>query len=257
MCRLRAADGRWVAGVGATRGTVLLAGVESTPEVDALVADRRRAGLPTVVDLGAGDLERGGRHNRIAPRRARRGAGRRLRSRGVAHGRGSTAARRLGVRTMVLPTLFTREYGAALLAARAPADPAAALVIGWQPESATPEYRDTIAEGIASRLIDRRNVVELVGDPAGVPRSLAGHERVTVVSAARLDPALFAKWAVHVWTPRLVAGEVAGDTLRFEAVSYVGCPASWPPPRPRPSTGSSRRTSWCNPWNGPRSGPTR
>src|SRR5207244_1564319 len=117
------------------------------------------------------------------------------------------------------------EHAAALLAARAPADPTAALVIGWHPDSAAPECKEAIAEGIASALIDRRNVVELVGDPAEVPRSLAGHERVSVVPSARIDPAVFAKWAVHVWTPRLVAGEVAGDTLRFEAVSYVGVPS--------------------------------
>lgn len=204
---------------------VLLVGVAPTPEIDALIADRRRARLPTVVDLGAGDLERTA--DALEPRLAGPAValavacGQVVSPAGVVHG----AARRLGVRTIVVPTLFTRAHGATLLAARAPADPNAPLVIGWHLDRARPEYREAVAEGIASALIDRRNAVELVGDPAAVPSSLAGQDRVTVVPTARIDPAVFGRWAVHVWTPRLVAGEVASDTMRFEEVSYAGVPS--------------------------------
>ena len=205
---------------------VVLAGVAPTPEIDALIADRRRAGLPTVVDLGAGDLERTG--DALEARLGGSAAalavacGQVVSPAGAVH----TAARRLGVRTLILPTLFTRERGAALLAARAPVDPTAPLVIGWEPgDSGRPDYGGAVAVGIASALIDRRNAVELVGDSAEVPSSLAGHERVTVVPPARIDPELFGQWAVHLWTPNLVAGEVASDTMRFEEVSYAGVPS--------------------------------
>ena len=98
-CRRRRCVWRWA----------LLAGVESTPEVDVLIADRGRAGLPTVVDLGAGDLERTAttEPRLAAPAVARAVAcGHVVLPAGGLHGRPA-----VGVRTMVLPTLFTREYG--------------------------------------------------------------------------------------------------------------------------------------------------
>jgi hypothetical protein len=56
------------------------------------------------------------------------------------------------------------------------------------------------------------------------------HERVRVVADSDLGPGLdvMRRWAVHVWTPPLVGGEIAGDTRFFEVVSYLGVASVMP-----------------------------
>jgi hypothetical protein len=208
---------------------VLLAGVARTPEIDALIADRQRAGRPTVVDLSVADLASGGEPSlTVAAAELARACGRVVLPAGALH----TAARSLGVRALVLPTLFTREYAAALRAARAGDvdDPTAPRVIGWRPGRAAPDYADAVAAGIELALVHDTNHCEVVGDPAAVPAGLLRHERVRVVADSDLGPDLevMRRWAVHVWTPPLVGGEIAGDTRLFDVVSYLGVASVMP-----------------------------
>jgi hypothetical protein len=138
------------------------------------------------------------------------------------------AASSLGVRTIVVPTLFTREFGATLRAARGPVerDPTAPLVIGWYPGPAGPGYGPAVASGIELALVDKANAVELVGDPGLLPDNLVRHVRVKIVP--ELDLESVRRWAVHAWTPSLAGGENAGDTRAFELVSYLGVPSVMP-----------------------------
>jgi hypothetical protein len=230
------ADGA-VPGVAPDAGVVLLTGVARAPAVDALIAERHRASRPTVVDLSVADLVAG--EARVAPATAAlaRACGRVTSPAGALH----TAARSLGVRALVVPTLFMREHAATLRAARVfeADDPTAPRLIGWRPGRVAPAYAHAVAAGIELALVHDTNELELVGDPAVLPPGLAGHERVRVVRDSDGGPApeVIRRWAVHVWTPPLVrtdavgvdAGdEIAGDTRLFEVVSYLGVPSVMP-----------------------------
>jgi hypothetical protein len=208
---------------------VLLVGVARTPEIDALIADRHRAGRSTVLDLSVADLVPGGEARlTVAAAELARVCGRVVSPAGALH----TAARSLGVRALVLPTLFTREYAATLRAARAMDvdDPTAPRVIGWRPGSTAPAYAEAVAAGIELALVHDTNQCDVVGDLAALPANLVGHERVRVVSDSDVGPDLdlMRRWAVHVWTPPLAGGEIAGDTRPFEVVSYLGVPSVMP-----------------------------
>jgi hypothetical protein len=203
---------------------VLLAGVERTDELDALITDRARAGRATVLALFRADLVAGTSCLKETTVAMARLCGRVVTPAGAVH----TAARAIGVRTLMIPTLFTREHAATLRAARvsfAP-DPTAARIIGWQLGEPVPHYAGAVAAGIELALVHDTNECEFVGDPALLPPDLAAHERVRVVPEPDLDAV--ARWAVHAFTPAVVDGEIAGATQLFELVSYLGVPSVLP-----------------------------
>jgi hypothetical protein len=142
------------------------------------------------------------------------------------------AARSLGVRALVVPTLFTRELAATLRAVRADDvdDPTAPRIIGWRPGPSAPEYAAAVGAGIELALVHDTNELEFVGDPSALPANLAGHERVRVIRDSDLgpDPDVIRRWSVHVWTPLLAGDEIVGDTRPFEVVSYLGVPSVMP-----------------------------
>jgi hypothetical protein len=206
-------------------GIVLLAGLAPTPELDAVIAERGRAGLATVVDLGPADLEPAGAADG-APRLSAAAAaladscGLVVSPAGVLHALAPGAGRR----ALMMPTLLTRSRAAALRDARFTPEPGALLVIGWKIGAAGDPacaYTEAVARGIALTLEDRRNRVELVGDPDDVPAVLRGLDRVSVV-ADTADPETPAHWAVHVWTPALAGAEIVDDALAFEEASCAG-----------------------------------
>ncbi len=202
---------------------VVLAGVTAGPEIDALIADRQRRGLPTVLDLTAADLVTGTLRLDPAVAALALRCGRVVSPAGAPY----AAARKIGVRTMVLPTLFTREYAAALRAARLPFpadDPTAACVIGWHPDP-IPEYGAAVASGI-EQFLHGNTVLEFIGDPEALPPNLAGNRRLRVVPEPDLE--VIRRWAVHVWTPAVSCGELAGETRNFEVLSYLGVPSVLP-----------------------------
>jgi len=203
---------------------VMLAGVAPTGEIDALIAERRRTDLPTVVDLSDGDLLPGEPQLDSGVMALALACGHVTAPAGALH----AAARTLGVRTIVVPTLFTREFGAALRATQRPIDrdPTAPLVIGWDPGPLGPAYGRAVAAGIELALVHDTNAVELVGDPASLPDNLVGHERVKIVPGFDLE--VVRRWAVHAWTPALAGGAIAGDTRPFELVSCLGVPSVMP-----------------------------
>jgi hypothetical protein len=202
---------------------VVLAGVAAAPEIDALIAHRQRHGRPTAVDVTDADLVTGTLHLEPAVAALALQCGRVVSPAGAPH----AAARELGVRTMVLPTLFTREYAAALRAARVPDladDPTAACVVGWHPDP-TPEYGAAVAAGI-EQFLHGKTVFEFIGDPETLPRNLVGNRQLRVVPEPDLE--VISRWAVHVWTPALSGGALAGETRPFEVMSYLGVPSVLP-----------------------------
>jgi hypothetical protein len=214
--------------VARAAAVVVLAGVVRTPDVDALIAERRRAGRPTVVDLSPHDLVPG--EVRLTEDAAALAVecGRAVSPAGALH----SAARSLGIRALVVPTLFTRELAATLRAVRADDvdDPNAPRIIGWRPGPIAPEYAAAVGAGIELALVHDTNELEFVGDSSALPANLAGHERVRVIrdSALGPDPDLIRRWSVHVWTPPLAGAEIVGDTRLFEVVSYLGVPSVMP-----------------------------
>lgn len=217
---------------------VLLVGVAPAPEINELITHRHRAGLPIAVDLGRDDLEPAATASDARPRLTDPSAalaaacGLAVSPAGAVHAAiRELVARGRGLRALALPTLLTPADAAASRDARATPDPAAPLVVGWHLGAAgapSPDYAEAVAAALATILSKRPDSVELVGDPARVPAALRGHERVTIVSEADFDPAVIAGWAVHVWTPALVAGQVVDDARQFEAVSYTGVASVMP-----------------------------
>ena len=61
-----------------------------------------------------------------------------------------------------------------------------------------------------------------------MPAALRGHERVTVVPGGDVDPDVMARWAVHVWTPRLLGDEIVDDARLFEEASCAGVASIMP-----------------------------
>ena len=221
VARIPAAGG--VPAAARDAAVVLLAGVTPTPELDALVAERLRSDRPTVVDLLPADLVSGELRLDRATSALALQCGRVVSPAGALH----TAAQAIGVRTMVVPTLFTREYLAGLRAAPAPAvtNPTAARIIGWHPRR-VPDYAGAVASGIEQALVDNGNELELVGDPALLPAGLRGHERVRVVPEPDLE--VIRRWAVHAWTPAFIRGEIVDESRLFEALGYLGVPSVLP-----------------------------
>ena len=129
-----------------------------------------------------------------------------------------------------------RARGAASLRrrARAPVDPTAARVIGWRLGDRAQPRRTPTPSPTASRSSSRVPAPTVRGRRrrrAGCRRRCAGHERVRSCRCADLDAETIAGWAVHVWTPLLVAGEIArrraaarGSELR--AACRACCPAA-------------------------------
>ena len=211
---------------------VLLAGVTTGTEIDALLRDRHRSGLPTAVDLVPGDVERA--TDSVRGARLTSSATALVESCALVVSTGGarhTAACRSGARVLVLPTLLPRSRAAALRDVRAPVDPAAARVVGWQLALAGGEvlpYAGAVAGGIARYLTESRDHVEIVGDADALPTLLRGHERVSVVPGRALDAEMIAGWAAHIWTPSLVDGELLDDARVLEEASCAGVPSIMP-----------------------------
>ncbi len=209
---------------------LVLAGLPPAPEIDELIATRRAAGRTTAVDLGPRDLD----STETAQPTLTAAAGALGDASGLVLAPGGalhSAAHGAGRRALVFPTLLARARAAALRDARALADPAGVLVIGWRLGAAggQPEYATAVAEGIARLLTEHRERVEIVGAAEQVPAALRGHERVGIVAGAgELDPEVIAHWAVHVWTPGLCAGEIVDDARLFEEASCAGVPSVMP-----------------------------
>jgi hypothetical protein len=219
-----------VAREAANAALVVLAGVEPTPAVNELIESRRAAGRPTVVDVTRDDLETGP----DAAARLKASSSAVARACGLVvspAGAASSAVERTGLRSLLLPTLLTRTRAAELEDARAPLDPSNALVIGWcLPDGGfpQPEVGDAVAEAMAECILDRDRRIEIVGDAENVPAALRGHRRVRVLAPGALPPALVASWAVNVWTPTFLAGEVADDSRELDETSHAGVASVMP-----------------------------
>jgi hypothetical protein len=124
-------------------------------------------------------------------------------------------------RTLLLPTLLTRDRAAALRDARPLPRSGTGLVIGWRPAADVP-YAGAVADGIASILAKRPDLVEVVGDPERVPSALRGHKRVTVLPEQSFKPEVLAGWAAHVWTPRLLGDALLDDARLLEEAGVAG-----------------------------------
>jgi hypothetical protein len=219
-----------------TAALVLLMGVPDAAWLDELIAARAAEGKATVLDLVAADLTSDSRRavatTCLTPRAARLAehCGLVTSPGGAVH----DAARALGVRAHVLPTLLTRARAAALTQAyheRASSLPTN-FVVGWRVGSAissTSGYADAVAAGLREVMDDRPHVHVHVVGRAGVPAHLRGHDRVTE-TAGELSPATLARWAVHLWAPAMCDGTFADDTRDFVEASHVGVPSVLPAP---------------------------
>ncbi|MGH8983611.1 MAG: hypothetical protein ACRDY6_07010 [Acidimicrobiia bacterium] len=215
----------------------LLVGAQDSDMVHQLIDARRRAGRRTVLDLGAPDALRASGTMEAGPVLTTRAA-RLANACGLVTSPGGAvheAVRRLGVRAHVLASPLTRKRADGLdqaCAALAFA-PTSELVVGWHAGSAeapTPTYLDRVAEGIAKLLAADVEVrVEFVGDVERVPTALRGHDRV-VVASGEVQSEVIAGWAVHLWTPPMIEGEVLDDLRGFVEASYAGVPTVMPAP---------------------------
>ena len=104
-------------------------------------------------------------------------------------------------------------------------------MIGWHIGAAggpVPDYAPAVAEAVLKVLDERPEArVEAVGDPSHLPVSLLGHPRVDLLSD-RPAPQALSRWAVHLWSPALLDGDIADDTRAFAEVSAVGVPTVLP-----------------------------
>ena len=198
---------------------VLLAGVSGGPDIDALVGERQDAGRPTVLDVGADALEGGAGPARLTP--AATALAQRCGLAVAPGGARHDAIDAIAARTLLLPTLPTRERVAALRDARPLPSAGTGLVIGWRLGAGVP-YADAVGAGIANILTKRPDLVEVVGDAGRVPVELREHARVTVLPESAFTPEVLAGWAAHVWTPRLLGGALLDDARLLEEASLAG-----------------------------------
>jgi hypothetical protein len=147
-----------------------------------------------------------------------------------------TALRELPIRSLVIPAMLTRPRAAALRTAGVAPEPREGAAVGWYVGSAgeaVGDYLDAVAQGIAKVLADRGDVrVDVVGDEDGLPAALRRHRQVSVTSSPP-DPQTLAGWALHVWTPRLVCGELVDDLGKLIEASFAGVPSVLPLPARR------------------------
>ena len=258
VARRAASTARGDAARPATPRSCCWSGVAPTPELDALIAARRAAGLPTVLDVGPPtSIEPATTAPRLtaAARRARR----RVRcSSSAPGGARHAAARALGrARAGAADVAHPRARRGAPRRARGTSMPAAPLVIGWRlgPGRAGPTYADG-RRPRASRVssTEHRDRVEVVGDAgrrarrrcAGTSGSRSSPRRARSrgdrgLGGARVDAARCSA-ARSLDDARVLRG---GELRRRRR-------ASCPPTRCAASTASSRRT--CS--SSPRTTPT-
>jgi hypothetical protein len=215
----------------ATASLVVLAGVGDLAAVNDLVEARRESARPTLVDLGPRDLSPADTAD--APPSLTADAARLALACGLTtspEGAVHSALRRLGVRALVVPTMLPRRRAAELKEARGAFDPDAEPVVGWRlgaEGSATAEYRDEAAEGLAKVLANRFDVrVLLLGDGERVPSALRGHDYL--VAPEETTPESLATWTVQLWTPNVQGGAVAEDLRAYIEASHAGVPTVMP-----------------------------
>ena len=118
------------------------------------------------------------------------------------------------------------------------------------------DYLDAVGEGIAKLLADRADLrVDVVGDDDRVPAALRRH-RQRFGDSSPPEPETLAGWALHVWTPRIVGGELVDDLGKLIEASFAGVPSVLPLPARRAWTVSPRTTSWSPDTRNPKDGPT-
>jgi hypothetical protein len=190
---------------------------ERADELVQLVETRRRAGKTTVLDVGPADIAVDASPIALAGTAASvaLACGRATSPEGLLH-----RAARAAVQSLAVPTMLTRDrYGALRHAGTTGAAP----VIAWR--AGTARSHRGLDEGLAKVLADRADVqVNVVGDSSCVPEALQGHARVRVGTKPP-DVDEIATWSVHVWTPRLVGGEVVDGVLPFLEASAAGVPS--------------------------------
>lgn len=223
---------------------VVLAGVEGLPAITELVEERNAQQLPTVVDVDATDIVAAGDGadgsltispavaqlatlcaNVLTPTDAL-----------------GTALRKKHVRSFVVPSMLTREQAAAFRNTEYLAKPKDRTNVGWyvgsEGESA-PEFLDAVAGGLAKALADRVDMyVDIVGDSSRVPAGLRRHDRVSLWESAP-DPDVISGWALHAWTPRIVAGEFVDDLAWLVRASAAGVTSILPKPAARAFDGTA------------------
>jgi len=205
------------------------------PDFAELVEARRLDGRPTIAGVEArevlADSWSPGAVPKLesAPERLTASAG------GVMTGSTAVYAllRRLGLRAHLLPPLLTRAYAAELRSARRGHNRFSDPVIGWHVGTAgalPPDYAAAVADAALEILGERPELrVEIVGQPSHLPEPLLAHPRVSMLRDGARQDAL-SRWAVHLWTPPVLADGIADDTASLVEVSAVGVPTVLPQP---------------------------
>jgi len=210
----------------ATASLVVLTGIEDVDAVSELIAMRKEAGRPTVLDVGPRDLVAS--ESAELPLSLTGDAARLARACGLVTSAGGAmhnAIRTLGVRALVVPTMLTRRRASALKDACGSFDARGDAVIGWclgAGESANAS-RDEAAEGVAKVLANRFDVRVLVmGNAEHIPPALRGHDYL--VESGELEPEVLAGLTVQLWTPDIRGGMVADDLRAYAEASHAGVP---------------------------------
>jgi hypothetical protein len=213
---------------------VVLAGVDRSPAITELIATRNASRLATVLDIEGASLSAPTDSSPAAVAvspdvvRLARECGHAI----AATDSGRAALARTHLPALTVSAMLTRARAAALRSAAADAhahtDRGIGWYVGWAGEPVG-SYIDAVGDGIAKLLADRPDLrVDIVGDPDRAPAGLRRNRRVSIVSELEPEPDLIAAWDVHVWTPRLVGGEVVDDIRPLLEASSAGVPSVLP-----------------------------
>lgn len=216
---------------GARRADVVVVCGAANPSVEALVAERRAASRATVIDLGLDDLDDASAAPELRPDAARLAQASGLVSSppGALH----TAARALGVRAHVLPTVLPRARVAALrraaLARSLDGAPVDSIVWRVPPRAGrATAYLDDVATGLTAFLVDNGAVSAVVsGDTSWLPAVLRRSAQVELLDADA-EPELLANSKLAIYTPAVVGGQVADDHCVFIESALAAVPAVVP-----------------------------
>ena len=241
---------------GAGRATlVVLVGVDGSPSVSKLIAERADQQLSTVLDVGPAEVS--ATNDEASPAAVSPLVAKLAVECGYAMTPTEAvrnALRDMPLRSLRVPAMVSRARASAFRNAGAAPEPQEGRVVGWYVGSAGEpggDYLDAVADGLAKVLADLADVrVDVVGDEDRIPPALRSHERVSVLSSWP-EPERVAGWALHVWTPRIIGREIMDDLGKLVEASFAGVPSVLPLPARRAMDGVAAKDVVVTRYNEP------
>jgi hypothetical protein len=203
---------------------VILRSVPTCDTISQVIELRTQAGLPTVLDVGPGDIELDPDHR---PPTLTERAEHLVRACRLATTPSSTVAeatRDLGAEALMLPSIPTTAVVERLDLAGVRDAESEVRLVGWRLDAPGTPGAEVVGGALRTLLDERPGlIVQILGDPAEIPEVLTVHARAAVTPGDD-DPASLAAWSVQVWSPAPRTFELTGGFLPVIEAGAAGVP---------------------------------